>query len=279
MQRKQLLFDNLKVKAKPFIKWAGGKGQLLSQYETYFPKDFLNYMEPFLGGGAVYFHLAPDRAILSDINEELINTYHMVRDNVGELLLSLRTHKNEKEYYYKIRALNPLNLSPVERASRFIYLNKTCYNGLYRVNRKGQFNVPFGRYKNPLICNKEGLCNASEALQRAELLVKDFDEITLERAKSNDFIYFDPPYFPLSETSSFTSYASNGFGLEEQVKLANVFKELNKRGCFLMLSNSSVPIIRKLYQEFRIIEVHASRAISCKGEGRGRITELLILNY
>ncbi len=275
----QPLFENLKVKAKPFVKWAGGKGKLLTQYESYFPKRFHSYLEPFLGGGAVFFHLMPDRAVLSDINEELINAYLVVRDHTEELIQSLKKHKNEKYYYYKIRGLDPAQLTPVERASRLIYLNKTCYNGLYRVNRKGKFNVPFGRYKNPMICDKEGLHAASLALKEAEILVRDFGDTTLERAQRGDFIYLDPPYFPLSETSSFTGYAPDGFRATEQKRLARIFKELDTRGCLLMLSNSNIPLIQELYQEFRIIEVYAARAISCKPEGRGKITELLILNY
>lgn len=265
-------------KARPFLKWAGGKGQLLDSFSPYFPADFGTYFEPFLGSGAVFFHLRPPRAVLSDAVEGLIETYAVVRDNPDELIASLKSHRNEKTYYYQVRALDPEKLAPIERASRFIYLNRTCYNGLYRVNREGKFNVPFGKYKNPRICDEEGLRAVSEALRGAELKVGDFEEV-LEQARSGDFIYLDPPYHPVSRTASFTSYFKDGFGLEEQKRLASVFRRLDKRGCLLMLSNSHTDMVQGLYAEFRLVVVEARRAINSKGDGRGPIPEYVILNY
>ena len=268
------------VAARPFVKWAGGKGQLLVQMAPFFPPyhAYRRYFEPFLGGGAVFFHLQPSIAFLSDTNEELINAFRIVRDHVEELIQSLRKHRNEAGYYYQVRAQDPKTLSPVERASRFIFLNKTCYNGLYRVNRKGRFNVPFGRYKNPKILDEENLRSASIALRSAHLEVKDFEE-ALTIAERGDFIYLDPPYHPLSATSSFTSYTSSGFGEDQQRRLASVYRDLDQRGALLMLSNSDTPLIRELYHDFRIIELQANRAINSRGDRRGPVTELLTLNY
>jgi len=285
-------------KARPFLKWAGGKGQLLGQYEPFFPHHFNAYYEPFLGGGAVFFHLwnlaatgslgsrawrpgaahQPRPAFLSDVNEELINAYIVVRDRVEELIERLRGHRNERGYYYALRAQDPTALGPVERAARLIYLNKTCYNGLYRVNRWGRFNVPFGRYKNPLICDAEGLRAASLALQGVELRACDFEE-ALQGAGPGDFVYLDPPYDPLSATASFTSYAQGGFDEGEQRRLARSFAELDRRGCLLMLSNADTELVRRLYRGFRIVQVQAKRAINSRADGRGAISELLILNY
>jgi DNA adenine methylase len=273
-------FNNTRVKAKPFIKWAGGKSQLLPNMSKLFPprEQIGTYFEPFLGGGAVFFYLQPPRAYLSDSNNELVELYNVVKNNVEELLEALKGHKNEPEYFYEIRAQDPSSLSVVRRAARFIYLNKTCFNGLYRVNSKGQFNVPFGRYKNPLIRDAEGLRAASMALQHAKIKHDDFQSV-LTQAKPTDFIYFDPPYHPLNKTSSFTSYTSEKFGEEEQKQLANTYRLLAECGCFVMLSNSDTPLIRELYKDFHIHEIQASRAINSKPEGRGKITELLIINY
>ena len=275
------LLDAPITTAKPFLKWAGGKSQLLPQYAPLFPKKFNTYFEPFLGGGAVFFYLAPQKAILSDINKELISTYNVVKNGVEELILELKKHKqkNKEKYYYRIRDLDPDALSPVERAARLIYLNKTCYNGLYRVNSQGKFNVPFSSYKNPLICDEEGLRAASFALQSADFRVGDFEEITFNLAKPEDFIYLDPPYYPLSDTANFTGYIPEGFGKREQERLAGIYKKLDKLGCYLMLSNSDTPFIRELYRGFLIETVEAGRAINSKAEGRGKITELVILNY
>jgi len=273
-------FPSTRIKSKPFIKWAGGKSKILPQMAKLFPpKDQINrYFEPFLGGGAVFFHLQHPKSFLSDTNEELVELYETVKNNVEKLIKALKPHKNEHDYFYEIRAQNPANLSPIERAARFVYLNKTCFNGLYRVNSKGGFNVPFGRYKNPPICDIEGLRAASAALQHAKITQGDFQSV-LVKAKTTDFIYFDPPYQPLNKTSSFTSYTSGGFGEKEQRQLAELYRELSNRGCFVMLSNSDTPLIRELYKDFTINEIQASRAINSNGTGRGKITELLVINY
>ncbi len=266
------------IAAGPFLKWAGGKGQVLKQYSPLFPAAWRTYFEPFLGGGAVFFHLAPNTAVLSDINEDLINAYVVVRDRVDELVAALRVHHNEQDYFYAVRAWKPETLTPVERAARLIFLNRTCFNGLYRVNKKGQFNVPFGRYSNPTICDEAKLRAASLALTGAEIRAADF-EAALEGAGAGDFAYLDPPYNPISTTSSFTSYAQEGFGEGEQRRLASVYKRLDNRGVRLMLSNSASSLVRGLYAGFRIIEVTAKRAINAKADRRGPIPELLILNY
>jgi len=275
---------------KPPVKWAGGKAQLLSQFEPLFPNNFELYLEPFLGGGAVFFHLLPKKAVLIDNNEELVNLFQVIRDNLAELLKSLGEHKNTPEYFYEIRAADVNKLTRVERASRFLYLNKTAYNGLYRVNRKNQFNVPFGYYKNPRIKDDFNLNQVKEALKGAEIICGDFT-LALEYVKDNTyvnentfvkdntFVYLDPPYNPLSETSKFTGYTSKGFDSDAQKRLASLFYELDKKGCWVMLSNSDTPLIHDLYQGYIIDKVYARRAVNCKAEKRGPIAELVIRNY
>lgn len=273
-------FANERVKSKPFIKWAGGKSKLLTDMARLFPpkQQIGRYFEPFLGGGAMFFYLQHPKSFLSDSNGDLVELFEVVQQNVEELIIALKIHNNEHDYYYKIRAQSPSDLSSIQRAARFIYLNKTCFNGLYRVNSKGEFNVPFGKYKNPTICDVEGLRAASLALQNVKIYRGDFESI-LSQAKPTDFIYFDPPYHPLNHTSSFTSYTSDKFGEEQQKRLAFVYAELANRGCFVMLSNSDMPLIREFYKDFQIHEILASRAINSNPEGRGKITELLIINY
>ncbi|HBT19950.1 MAG TPA: modification methylase [Peptococcaceae bacterium] len=267
------------LKPKPPVKWAGGKTQLIPQFEPLFPrKEYELYIEPFVGGGAVFFHLLPQQAVLIDSNEELMNFYQVVRDNLEELLLDLRKHKNTEEYYYSVRAIDPETLSPVERASRFLYLNKTAYNGLWRVNSRGEFNVPYGKYKNPKIIDEPNLRLVSQALRKAKIICGDFS-LVLEFARPDTFVYFDPPYHPLSETANFTSYTSDAFGAEDQKRLADIFRELDRRGCMVMLSNSDTEFIRRLYQGYDIQVVYARRFINCKPSGRGPITELVIRNY
>lgn len=263
---------------RPFVKWAGGKRQLLSQLAPLFPPRWNVYFEPFVGGGAVFFHLHPERAVLSDVSEELINAYTVIRDCVEELIERLRSHRNEESYFYSIRDLDPAALSPVERAARLIYLNHTCYNGLYRVNSRGQFNVPFGRYRNPKICDADGLRLASEALRSADIRVADFEE-ALADAGAGDFIYMDPPFDPLSRTSSFTGYSEGGFSRHEQERLARMYRDLDRRGCLLMLSNSDTPFVRQLYEGYRTVVMQARRAINSQAYGRGAVAELAILNY
>lgn len=273
--------------AKPFLKWVGGKGQLLTQFEAYLPTRFNRYFEPFVGGGANYFHLwntnrLPKEAFLFDNNEELINTYCVVRDQLDALIELLAIHKknHNKEYFYHIRSLDrqDIYLTCVERAARTIYLNRTCYNGLYRVNSKNQFNAPMGSYKNPTILYPDVLVAASQALQNATVKAKDFREV-IALAHAGDFFYFDPPYDPVSKTANFTGYTKGSFRDEDQYDLAQVFKNLTDRGCLCMLSNSYTPFICDLYRNFRIEVVYARRAVNSNGNGRGNISEVLVLNY
>lgn len=275
------------LSAKPFLKWVGGKQQLLSQFEPYFPANFQRYFEPFAGGGAVFFHLwnagkLPQAVFLFDNNEELINVYRMVRDKVEDLIRLLAAHQesHSREYYYRMRALDRenLHLGDEERAARTIYLNRTCYNGLYRVNSRAQFNVPMGRYKNPQILYEKGLRAASAALQGSAIEVFDFREMA-NLAQPGDFFYFDPPYDPLSKTASFTGYTANSFKDEDQQALAEVFGQLAAKGCFCMLSNSCTPFILELYQNFRTEIVQAKRAVNSDANGRGNIPEVVVLNY
>ena len=273
--------------ARPFLKWAGGKQQLLAQYDTYFPMDFNRYFEPFVGGGAVFFHLWDTERLsreifLFDHNEELINTYQVVRDKLEELIdvLAIHEKRHSKEYYYQIRSLDRrnINLSDVERAARAVYLNKTCYNGLYRVNSRGEFNVPIGSYKEPKILCDYVLRSANAALQGVYIEVKDFRDI-VDHAQAGDFIYFDPPYDPISKTASFTGYTAGSFGDEDQRDLSHVFALLAEKGCLCMLSNSYTPFILDLYRKFRIETVRANRAINSDPDGRGDIKEAVIMNH
>ncbi len=268
--------------AAPFLKWAGGKSRLLSQYQPYLPprEAIRRYYEPFIGSAALYFHLQPPYAQLSDANWKLVETYEVVRDQLVELIAALQPHRNEKAYYYRIRRQDLRKLTPVQRAARLIYMNKTCYNGLYRENRRGQFNVPFGRYKRPKICDVERLQAASCALQGVELCHGDFAG-AVQAAGEGDFVYFDPPYVPLNVTSSFTSYSRLGFDEQDHRRLARVFHELTARGCRVMLSNSSAPLVYELYSDrgYHIETVQARRNINSKAHKRGPVTELLIMNY
>jgi len=281
------MMDKLARNAKPFLKWVGGKQQLLAQYETSFPSRFTRYVEPFVGGGAVFFHLwntgrLPDEVFLCDHNPELINAYMVVRDHCDDLIQILARHKqhHSHDYYYTIRNLDrqPMTLSDVEKAARTIYLNKTCYNGLYRVNRQGQFNVPMGSYKNPLILYAETLRAASTALQNVTLAVQDFRTLP-DIARKGDFFYFDPPYHPVSKTASFTGYTAGNFSDDDQRQLAEVYTRLSQTGCLCMLSNSYTPLVLELYQPFRIQIVQANRAVNSDASKRGPIPEVVILNY
>lgn len=268
--------------AKPFLKWAGGKSRLISQYEEYLPPldDVRRYYEPFIGSAALFFHLQPPAACLSDRNRKLVEVFEVVRDDVEALIEALQPHKNEKAYYYEVRAQDPAELTKVERAARLIYMNKTCYNGLYRENQKGEFNVPFGRYKRPKICDRPRLRAASAALQGVHLAAADFQD-AVAGAGEGDFVYFDPPYVPLNETSSFTSYSRFGFDETDHRRLADTCRELHDRDCRVMLSNSSADLVYELYErpEFQLVDIQASRSINSKADGRGPVKELLILNY
>ncbi len=216
------------------------------------------------------------------MNKELVTTYNVIKTDVESLIKSLKKHKkDDKEYFLKIRAKNTEKLSDLEVASRFIFLNRTAFNGMYRVNSKGEFNVPFGKYSNPLICDESNLRRASQALQKVQIKHQDYKEV-LKKAKKGDFVYFDPPYYPVSKTASFTAYTKDSFLDKEQIELRDTFKELHKRGCFVMLSNSDVPFINKIYSEIKGVKIHkvqAGRAINSKASGRGKITEVLVNNY
>ncbi len=282
MSRIRLRAVNRMTIPRPFIKWAGGKTALLPILMMYIPDDFSKYFEPFLGGGALFFALYREglikEAVLSDVNRELIDTYIAVRDHLDEVIAILDSYPYSREFYYRLRSMKPDTLSLPERAARFIYLNKTAYNGLYRVNRKGQFNVPFGRYKNPNYKDFENLRAVSRALRGVDLRCSSF-EFVLDIAEPGDFIYFDPPYYPVSDTASFTQYTPDGFGREHQERLADIFRELSKRGVYVMLSNSDTRFIRSLYEGFRIIEIEAPRSINSNSQKRKGWRELLILSY
>jgi DNA adenine methylase len=261
--------------AKPFLKWVGGKRQLLTELRAFVPARFDRYIEPFVGGGALFFDLVPEKSVLSDVNAEVIDCYTAVRDHVEDLLVALKEHHYEAGHYYAVRDTDPGSMSLVDRAARMIFLNRTGFNGLYRVNRAGKFNVPFGRYTRPRICNEENLRACSAALANAELRVQDF-AVACEQAARGDFVYLDPPYVPVSRTAAFTAYARGGFGPDEQRRLSAVFGQLSERGVAVVLSNSDVPEVRRLYAGFSIKKVRALRAINSDGAARGRISEVLV---
>jgi DNA adenine methylase len=267
---------------RPFLKWAGGKRQLIKQLDGFIPAKFKTYIEPFVGGGAMFFYLLPKKAILMDTNKELINCYQVIKEDVNSLIMTLSQHKNEKEYYYNIRNKDRhedfLQWTDVDRASRTIYLNRCCYNGLYRVNKKGQFNVPFGRYKNPRFLDEINLKAVNIALRNTTILHESF-EACVNYAKRGDYVYFDPPYFPISRSANFTSYTKDNFGREMQQTLFKVFLQLDKKGCKVMLSNSHSSFILDLYSEYYINTLTASRAINSDASKRGKIKEVLITNY
>jgi DNA adenine methylase len=270
--------------AQPVLKWAGGKRQLLPEIRKLIPKGIRTYYEPFLGGGAVLFNIQPRHAIVNDNNPELINMYTVIRDNVEELITDLQKHRNESEYFYEIRELDRKPeydvLTPVQRASRLIYLNKTCYNGLFRVNKNGEFNAPFGRYKNPNIINEIVLKAVSNYFinNNIDFLNVDFEQAVVN-ARQTSFVYFDPPYYPISDSSSFTGYTLDGFNENDQIRLKNLCDRLNNRGVRWLLSNSSAPFILDLYENYHIDYVSASRAINSNAQGRGEVTEVLVRNY
>lgn len=267
-------------KGQPFLKWAGGKARLIEQIEPFFPAEYGRYFEPFIGGGAFYFHMAPEEAVISDINERLVCAYRTVRDDLPALMerLEVLRQKHSSEHYYRCRErLNKArSMSDLERAALMIYLNKTCFNGLYRENRRGEFNVPIGSYKDPKVFCEDNLHAVSAQLQNTDIRVQSF-EYVLEEAEAGDLVYFDPPYVPISATSSFTSYVGAGFDLQMQQRLAEIFTELAHRGCYVYLSNSDSPIVRELYRGWRIETVRAGRSINSKGSGRQRINEVLVV--
>ncbi len=286
-QEAEVFFEqNLEmIKARPFIKWVGWKRQLIEQFQAFFPKDFNNYHEPFLWGWAVFFNLQKKQSFLSDVNEELINTYIVIKNNTKELIKFLETLEYSKEKFLEIRAWDRQDnwqekYSSLQRAWRFIYLNRTCFNGLYRVNSKWQFNVPFGKYKNPDFVQKENILNVSKLLNKTEARIElqSFEKV-LENAKKWDFVYFDPPYDILTDSANFTSYDKSWFWRNMQKKLRDVFVELDKMWCKVMLSNHNTPFIREIYSWFKFDIVKATRMINSKASGRGKVEEIVVRNY
>lgn len=266
----------------PFLKWVGGKRQLVPEISKFIPSGTQRLIEPFMGGGAVFFASNYPQGWLNDVNPELVNCYQIVKDQPAALIESLAQHIYEKAYYLKIRALDRtpsgLNaLSAVERASRFIYLNRTGFNGMYRVNAKGQFNVPFGRYTNPRICDADGLYACSAHLQQCQLSCLDFETV-MDSAQAGDFVYLDPPYIPLSDTAYFTSYSDAGFSFADQERLADATCRLDSRGIKFALSNSFSPQLKALYSGFQFHHVEAARNINAKADGRKAILEYIITN-
>jgi DNA adenine methylase len=261
---------------KPFIKWAGGKRSLIKELRLRLPDKYNKYYEPFIGGGALFFALIPDKAVISDINLDLIITYKAVKDEAKTLIELLAKHKanHSQAYYYALRA-NANSDNPIEIAARFIYLNKTCYNGLYRVNGKGEFNVPMGTYINPNILDEDNILACSKALQNTEIIYQDFSKISPE---PKDFVYIDPPYQPINHTS-FTKYTKLDFTEADQIKLYEKCRELDKKGTYFMLSNSDSDFIKNLYKSFSIDIVNAPRSINCKSGSRQGVNEVLIRNY
>jgi len=274
--------------AKPFLKWVGGKTQLLPDLMILKPPSYGKYFEPFLGGGALYFALEPKNAVINDFNPHLSELYKDVRDSIEELIreltvvqehyLSSTDHETRRGFYLEYRDIYNNLDSSIYKSALFLFLNKTCFNGVYRENPKGQFNVPFGRNNIKSLFDEGLLRSASDILQGTKITNGSYDKV-LEMAETGDFVYLDPPYVPLTKTASFTKYTSDGFGPEEQVKLRDLFVKLRDRGCYVMLSNSSADEVRELYKGFSHHEVLANRAVNCKATGRGKITELIITSY
>lgn len=275
-----------KVTLQPFTKWTGGKRQLLPVTRELMPKTYNRYFEPFVGGGALFFDLAPKDAVINDFNAELINCYQQIKDNPQELIEILKVHQeyNSKEYYLDLRSADRDEridmMSEVQRAARILYMLRVNFNGLYRVNSKNQFNVPYGRYKNPKIVDEELISAISVYLNNNQLEIKvgDFEKAIVD-VRTGDFVYFDPPYIPLSETSAFTSYTHEGFSFADQVRLRDAFKRLSDTGAYVMLSNSSSALVEELYKDFNIHYVEATRTNGAKSSSRGKISEIIVTNY
>ncbi len=276
----------------PVVKWVGGKRQILEHILPLVPKQFNTYYEPFLGGGAVLFWLQPNKAVINDINYELINVYKVIKDEVDDLILTLKQHDEvykqkdfAKDYFYKVRKLDRQRqiynqLTRVEKAARVIFLNKTCFNGLYRVNRSGQFNAPFGYYQNPNIVNAQTLRAVSAYLNGANVEIRCDDfETVLKKAEKGDFAYLDPPYHPVSDTASFTSYDREGFNKEDQIRLSMVCRYLDAKGVKFLLSNSATDLIIDLYEDYEIDIVRAKRVVNVRADGRGEVNEVLVRNF
>lgn len=268
----------------PFLKWVGGKRQLMPTIAKLIPKKITNYYEPFVGGGAVLFYLQPKKAIINDLNEEVINVYKTIKYKPEELIADLKTHKNEVDYFYKIRSLDRSAdfeyLSDIKKASRVIYLNKTCYNGLYRVNNSGKFNSPFGKYKNPNIVNETTIRAVSKYLNdnHIQIFNTDYEEV-FENIEKGSFVYLDPPYHPVTKNSNFTGYTQGGFDMYDQIRLRDFCDKLDKDGIKFLLSNSATPLIIDIYKNYEINYVKAIRSINSNGKKRGEVDEVIIKNY
>ncbi|MEM8528245.1 MAG: Dam family site-specific DNA-(adenine-N6)-methyltransferase [Bacteroidota bacterium] len=271
----ELASKDIQLRGKPFLKWAGGKTQLLSSLAPLIPDKYDKYIEPFIGGGALYFHLNPTQSIIADLNEELIVTYIQVRDKVEDLIIKLKDFKNTEEDYYKIRALEPTSLSEMERAARFIYLNKTCFNGLYRVNKKGKFNVPYGK-RSKVVFDEERLRNASKILAGTKILHANYIEVLRDQVSKGDFIFLDPPYFPVGKFSDFKRYTKEFFYEQDHIELRNKFAELVEKGCYVLLTNSNHPSILELYKDFEIIEVSTKRLINRNASNRKGVDIIVV---
>lgn len=264
----QALKQMFSIQAKPILKWAGGKTQMLGDLLPKVPSSYGRYIEPFFGGGAMFFALQPEQAIISDSNPELINLYRQVADNVDNVISHLKKYENSSEMFYAVRSQDWTKLPKSEAAARTIFLNKTCFNGLYRVNKKGQFNVPFGKYKNPKICDEAGLKVASDALKKAEIICGDYLLVLEHYAQPGDFVFLDPPYLPISEYSDFKRYTKEQFYEEDHVELAKMVMTLHERGCHVILTNSNHPLVHELYAPFTIDVIQTKRHISCNGKTR-----------
>lgn len=263
-----LALKEIVVQAKPILKWAGGKTQMLGDLLPKVPTSYGRYIEPFFGGGAMFFALQPENAVISDSNPELINMYHEVADHVEDIIQYLKRYENTSEMFYAVRSQEWTTLPKAEAAARTIFLNRTCYNGLYRVNKKGQFNVPYGKYKNPKICDKDGLRAASAALKKAEILCGDYMLVLEHYAQPGDFVFLDPPYLPISEYADFKRYTKEQFYEEDHIELAKTIMTLHERGCHVILTNSNHPLVHELYAPFNIDVIQTKRHISCNGSTR-----------
>lgn len=279
-------YQNSKL-VRPLVKWVGGKRQLMSDLKREMPSSFEAYYEPFIGGAALLMSLQPKKAFISDMNSELVNLYRVVKNNPEELISTLNMHRNEEEYFYEVRAQDRdpnvwINLTDIDKAARLIYLNRTCFNGLYRVNNAGEFNAPFGHYKKPRIVDPVTINAVSRFFQENDITILEGDfQASVTTAKSGDFVYFDPPYDPVSSSANFTGYAKGGFDRDEQKRLRDTAKHLADNGVNVLLSNSSTDFIREIYSDpvFRIVNVKARRAVNSVGADRGEVDEVLIRTY
>lgn len=271
--------------AAPVLKWVGGKRQLMSEIQKVLPKTYTTYYEPFIGGGAVLFELQPNKAVINDVNGELINLYNVIKDDVELLIEDLKKHENTSEYFYGIREQDRNRneyekLSKIEKASRVVYLNKTCFNGLFRVNKAGEFNSPFGKYKNPNIVDEVTLRAVSKYFNKADMKILNCDfEQSLRNIRKGSFVYLDPPYDPVSSSANFTGYDKGGFNRDEQIRLKKLCDKLDKKGVKFLLSNSATDFIKDLYKDYNIKIVKAKRAINSNGNSRGEVDEVLVRNY